>query len=152
MIYRKCNQALAAAGYLTDPIGKCLRTQGIVETGKKPRSDLAVQKSETWSHLQQHGDAKGLASQFDPERADEFFLVWLAGARSRDPEPSISLPIEEEAKAWEENDRGWRLAGQLRVLVDRNSGVLLEPDTGRYALFVDVEFCAFRKSREQLVR
>ena len=101
-------------GYITDPIGKCLRT---FARRKPDRIDLDFLGSETFKAFQRMED---LSPRFDPSRAEKAHLIWIKVPETL--EQSTPLP----------------------VLVDRASGVIEETrPTGlkRYGFLADVQAC-----------
>jgi hypothetical protein len=59
-------------GYLTDPIGKCLRTT--TKRGKTFRIDLDYSGSKTFAAFKQRVH---LSSGFNPKRAKHAYLIWV---------------------------------------------------------------------------
>lgn len=111
-----------AAGYMTDPIGKCLRTTSKREP---PRIDLDYLGSETFKAALRRED---LSLRFDNSRTIKANLIWVEVPETGE----LSLPY--------------------LVLVDPVSGIIEETrPTGvkRYAFLSDVQGCLHYTSQEE---
>ncbi len=104
----------SVGGYMTDPIGKCLRTTA---RRKRPRIDLDYLGSETHAAFQRRED---LSCRFDATHAEKANLIW------------IEIPGTGEHGT------------PFPVLIDRNSGIIQETapnGSKRYGFLADVRGC-----------
>lgn len=121
MTYKKILEAVdVVGGYITDPIGKCLRT---TSTRKGHRIDLDYLGSETYAAFDRRED---LSLRFEPKRAEQATLIWVevpgTGERSK----------------------------PLPVLVDRTSGIIQETTRNGaryYGILADVQGCIQFRNR-----
>jgi hypothetical protein len=104
----------AVGGYMTDPIGKCLRTTC---GKKKTRIDKLYADSATYRAFLSRDDLQG---RFDPARAEKAVLCWIEV-----PSTGAFFP-------------------DFPVSVDRASGIIEEqrPDGSKcYGILSDVQGC-----------
>ena len=117
MTYKQLLDAVdTVGGYITDPIGKCLRTTAC---RKRHRIDLDYLGSETYAAFDRRED---LSRRFDQSRAESATLVWVETPSTG--EQSQPFPI----------------------LVDRGSGIIQETSTNgskRYGMLADVQGCIY---------
>lgn len=138
---------LEDAAFITDPVGKCLRTEMLVEGNRvkgTTHSDLPRTLRQLDCCLKGPVPRRPLFQDWYSLRISDFAL-------RGDPEKdsSVGNQVEQSVKYWLLHRNGYAFSSHHPVWVDSTRGVIRQDHASggfAYALLADVEYCLFEKT------